>query len=325
MERYELEVVLKECIDRLIIEKVPEKDGGLNLSYRFLNWQIREAAYNRLTDEKKRRIHYTLGKTYLSSLGYAARERNIYDIVDQFNRCITYFNSEKDRLELVEMNLQAGKKAKNEEDFDRAQFYFTKAIQLIESNRQIWNSDLVFDVYIQSGEVAFLKSDYVSSVMFFESSLKYTTNNFQKAQVHYHFLVMQNSVCDIEKAWKSGLEVLSLLDSPFPKKISKLKKNGYVLSLNWLIRIKRFSKLSTWQPLEDQKEELVISTYMQLIQSAHLGKELASVFILSNTVKILSKQRITPTAAYVFIGLAVTSRVHFKQVKKEFILPLFVI
>ncbi len=313
MERDELETVLKECVDRLIIERVPEKEGGLNHSYRFLNWQIREAAYNRLTDEKKKRIHLT----YLSSLGYAAKERNIYDILDQFNQCLSYFNSEKDRLELVEMNLQAGKKAMYEEVFERAQFYFTQAIKLIESHRQIWNSDLVFEVYILSGEVAFLKSDYVSTVMFFESALKYTTNNLQKAQVHHHFLIMHNSVRDTEEAWKSGLEVLSLLDSPFPSHFSKLKKNGYVLSLNWLIRKKRFSKLSTWQLLEDPKEELVISTYMQLIQSAHLGKELASVFILLNTAKILSKERITPTAAFVFIGLAVTSRVHFKQVKKS--------
>jgi len=317
IEPNELNNILKDCCDRLLIEKVPEKESGVKHVYRFLNIQLRNAAYDRLTEEKKRRIHFTLGKTYLASLGYAARERNIVDIVDQFNKCITYFNSAKDRLELVEMNLQAGKKSKVEENFDAAQHYFTQAIQLIESNRQIWSATLVFDVYIQSGEVAFLMSDYVSSVMFFESALKYTTTSLEKAKVHYHFLVMQNAVCDVDEAWKSGLQALELLGFPFQIKISAAKQLGYFLYLKFVITRKRFPKIKDWKLLEDDSKELRIAIYMELIQTSRLKNEALSLSLIYKTFQLIVKEGITPKAYFVFTGMAIGARVHLKHYNKS--------
>lgn len=316
MEHDELTTVLKDCTKRLLIERVPEKDGGSSNAYRFLNWQIRDAAYEKLPEERKRRMHYTLGKTYLASLGNAAREKNIFDIVNQFNRCISYFNSEKDRLELVEMNLQAGKKAKTEEDFDLAQEYFTQAIRLIESNRQIWDPNLVFDVYIQSAEATYLKSDYVSSVMFFESALKYAATNFQKAQVHYYFLVMQNVVFDIDEAWKSGEKVLELLKRPFPSKISKLKSTANWIYFRFVIQRKKLPKIAEWNLMEDQSTILIIATYLELIETAHLREGYSPAFIMSDTFKLIHKNGIVPEAFFFFTCLALANRAHFGNVIK---------
>ncbi len=314
VEQSDLRECLRICSEQLLIERIPNQEMKGVSSYRFIHEMIRQAAYESMTKEKRKKNHYAIGKTYLASLGYAARERHIYDIVDQFNKCVTYFSTEKDRLELVEMNLQAGKKAKTEDYFDFAQDYFTAAIRLIEGNRQVWEKELVFDVYIESGEVAYLKNDYVSSVMFFESALKYAVNPIQEAKVHYQFLVMQTAVGDLAEAWNSGLKILSLIGKNLPS----IKRNYQIipeyLKLRFFFAHLKWNRSEQFEELTDPIAHILLTTYMELMPSIQ-NRELRLV-ILSRSLDICRKNGISPASFFAFNGLGHFVGVELRQVRK---------
>lgn len=189
-------------------------------SYRFVHDKMQDSAYSLLSEEKKRWIHFAIGKCYAKALGSAASDRNIYDIVDQYNKCTSYFTTENERITLAQMNLQAGKKAKSVSAFQLALEYFNLVIQLIEDHNEFWEKQIVFEVYLEAGDTAFLKKDFVSSVMFYESALKYASTKMEMAQVHYHFLKMHVLVNDPVSAWSSGVEGLNLIGVKFPKEIT---------------------------------------------------------------------------------------------------------
>lgn len=298
----ELSTELEELEMALMLEKVDT--GSSQNSYRFIHESIRSNVYDRLSEDKRKRYHYSLGKTYSSSLGYAARERNIFDIVDQFNQSKSFFSSEKDRLELLEMNLQAGKKAKLEDDFELAHHYFTLSIKLIESNRQVWTGDLVFNVYIESGEIAYLKNDYVSSVMFFESALKYANSKIEMAKVYYHFLIMQNAVNSFDEAWESGLKTLHFLDASIPSKISNKYSSWRMFYWRHLESKNKYFKIDTTKIIEDPIEELKLLTYMELFYAVKNKPSEVKNYLLQKSQDILFKKGYSPAVFFIYANRA---------------------
>lgn len=212
---------LAPAVELGILEFLGDDNASIgSSSYRFVHDKMQDSAYSLLSEEKKRWIHFSIGKCYAKALGSAASDRNIYDIVDQYNKCVSYFTTENERMTLAQMNLQAGKKAKSVSAFQLALEYFNLVIQLIEDHNEFWEKQIVFEVYLEAGDAAFLKKDFVSSVMFYESALKYASTKMEMAQVHYHFLKMHVLVNDPISAWSSGVEGLNLIGIKFPKEIS---------------------------------------------------------------------------------------------------------
>jgi predicted ATPase len=313
---------LNPAVERRMIELISNSSGSIGrVTYRFVHDKMQSAAYSLITDDKKQWVHFALGKTYSSSLGNAAQDRNIYNIVNQFNRSETYFNTPSERLDLMKMNLQAGKKAKLAGSYERALQYFNIVIQTIEAKDQNWSNDLVYDVYLESGEAAYLKSDFVSSVMFFESALKYSKTNFQKARIHHNFLVMYNGVNDLKMAWASGLKVLDLLDVQFPENIGKGKVLQQFIKIKWMLRGLEPSSLLDRPDIVNKEAEQVLLTLMEMIAGAWDKKPEVLAFLVLKGFEFILQYGNTPIGYFAISGYGAILGVGFGKIEKgwEFI------
>ncbi|NOQ72901.1 MAG: AAA family ATPase [Crocinitomix sp.] len=308
---------LNPAVERRMIEPLSKiSDTVGQAEYRFVHDKMQSSAYSMLTDDKKEWVHFALGKTYASSLGYAAQDRNIYNIVNQFNRCNTYFDTPKERLNLVSMNLQAGKKAKLAGSFNQALQYFNLVIRSVEENDQVWSNDIVFEVYLESGEAAYLKSDFVSSVMFYESALKYSSTNLQRAKVHHNFLVMYNGVSDLDVAWESGLTALSLLGVNFPKKIGKGKVLKQLIKIKWMIRGVAPQSLLDRPDITNKEAEQILLTLMEMIAAAWGKKPEVLAFLVLKGFEIVLKNGNTPIGYFAISGYGAILGMGLGQIEK---------
>lgn len=313
----EINELLAPCLDRRMIEPVHNlNQSTLTNQYRFVHDKVQNAAYSMLSEDKKEWVHYSIGKTYSSSLGYAAQDRNIYDIVNQFNQCISYFTTEKERLNLVEMNLKAGKKAKLSSSFDQALGYFNIVIHLIETHRQDWNAQVIFEVYLESGEAAYLKSDFVSGVMFYESALKYAQTDLQKARVHHNFLVMYNGVSDMNAAWESGIKVLKLLHVNFPKNVGKATVLTQFSKIKWLLRGVDPKSILDRPEMVDPEAEQLLLTLMEMIAAAWGKKPELLGYIVLKGFEIVLKNGNTPIGYFAVSGYGAILGMAFGKVEK---------
>ncbi len=298
--------LLKPGIENRIIEfSFKENVSASMTEFRFLHDKMQDAAYSMVPEKKRRKFHFSIGQTYSSSLGYAAQDRNIFDIVNQFNRCQSHFNTSNERFELLEMNIKAGKKAKSSGSFGQANKYFNIAIEIIERSANDWGKEIYYELYLEAGETAYLRSDFVSSVMFFESALKYTSTNLQEAKVYHNFLVMYNSVSDMEAAWKSGLKVLQVLGVSFPKRIGKGKVLGQLLKINLLLRKYPADKLLEREDLNDKRAEQTLLTLMEMIASAWDQKPEILGYLVLKGFEITLKKGNSPTGYFGIGGYGV--------------------
>lgn len=309
--------LLKPAIEKNMIEVL----AGWNESpsanqYRFVHDKMQHAAYTLMSEERRNAVHFAVGKSYSSFLGHAAQERHIFDIVNQFNRCLSYFDSKKDRLDLMKMNLQAGKKAKAESSFSLALDYFNIVIQLIEFYREEWESDVVFEVYLEAGEAAYLKSDFVSGVMFYESALKYASTNFQRAKVHHNFLVMYNGVSDMEAAWESGVKALQLLNETFPNQIGKGKVLRQFLKVKWLLRNTELTALLDRPEMDNAEAEQRVLTLMEMIAAGWDKKPETLAYIVLKGFEIIIQNGNTPIGYFAVSGYGAILGMAFGKIKK---------
>lgn len=313
----EVNEALAQCVDRrMIMEAEGQKNVGIEKRYFFAHDKMQHAAYTLMTESRCEWVHYTIGKTYEDSLGNAAGNRHVYDIVNHYNRCKSHFNTNNDQLKLAEMNLQAGKKAKGSGSFDLALTYYNQVIHAIESNRKNWSSEIFYEVYLESGEAAYLKSDFVSSVMFFESALKYAQSDFEKAKVHHNFLVMYNGVSDMEAAWKSGRMALHYLGLEFPGKVSKLNVLILFLRVRWMISRMTSQQILDRPDIEDQIARQKLMTLMEMIPSAWDKKPEFLGFVVLKGLEIFLKNGNTPIGYFAISGYGALLGMIFGKIKK---------
>ncbi|MFP2935002.1 hypothetical protein ACLESO_59840, partial [Pyxidicoccus sp. 3LG] len=81
-------------------------------TYRFAHDRIRQAAYSLLSEDERRRVHHEAGRQLLQGASAEEREERLFAAVDHLHLGLERPGGGVESLELVELNLRAGLKAK---------------------------------------------------------------------------------------------------------------------------------------------------------------------------------------------------------------------
>ncbi|WP_238178433.1 ATP-binding sensor histidine kinase [Calothrix sp. 336/3] len=128
-------------------------------AYRFLHDRVQQAAYSLIPESEKQHTHYHIGQLLLQNTLPEAIENNIFDIVNQFNMAIANIDASQ-KLQLAELNLIAGSRAKSAAAYDAAYSYLRTGFQLLSKN--IWQEDYKFALRYHEAvaQLAYLCGDF---------------------------------------------------------------------------------------------------------------------------------------------------------------------
>ena len=102
-------------------------EGG---SYKFLHDRVQQAAYALIAQKERKPVHLQIGQTLLKQYAPEKGEDLLFDIVHHLNLARGLKDKWKDRLNLAELNLEAGLKARAASAFEQALEYFTIGLEL---------------------------------------------------------------------------------------------------------------------------------------------------------------------------------------------------
>jgi predicted ATPase/class 3 adenylate cyclase/GAF domain-containing protein/tRNA A-37 threonylcarbamoyl transferase component Bud32 len=131
-----------------------------NPTYKFLHDRVQQAAYSLIPDEQKKATHLKIGQLLLQNSSDIETEEKLFDIVGHLNQGIELINQLSERSALAQLNLEAGRKARNSTAYAAANIYLQTGIELL--TPQCWQTqyELTLNLYVAAAEIAYLNGDF---------------------------------------------------------------------------------------------------------------------------------------------------------------------
>jgi PAS domain S-box-containing protein len=135
----------------------------LEHSYAFEHDRIQEAAYSLIPENARAETHARIGRLLLAATPPDKREEIVFELVSQFNRSLQLITSQDERAQLAQLNLIAGKRAKNAAAFSSALTYFTAGRAMLQEDPWAAHYRLTFDLEFHQAECGFMNGDFESA------------------------------------------------------------------------------------------------------------------------------------------------------------------
>ena len=140
---------LSEAVRQGLIDRL---DGA----YRFVHDRVREAAYAQIPEPSRADAHLRIGRRLAAHTPPEMREELIFEIVNQLNRGVALITSRDEREQLAELDLIAGKRAKNATAYASALTYLAAGRALLPEDRWERCGALAFALELHQAECEFL-------------------------------------------------------------------------------------------------------------------------------------------------------------------------
>ncbi|WP_292364366.1 AAA family ATPase [Mesorhizobium sp.] len=125
-------------------------------AYRFLHDRVQEAAYSLIPEDLRAAVHLRIGRLLEANTPPHKRDEVIFEIVNQLNRGAALITAEGERLQLAELNLIAGKRAKAATAYASALNYFVLGGTLLPVEPWTRCYDIAFAIDINNAECELL-------------------------------------------------------------------------------------------------------------------------------------------------------------------------
>ncbi len=194
----------------------PSMYAFLILNYKFLHDRVQQAAYSLIDETEKQAVHLKIGRLLLSNTPLEYRLERVFDLVDHLNVGISLIAEESEKLELADLNLEAGKKAKDATAYVAAQEYLTAGLSLLNEGWWETHYNLAFSMHKEAAEVEYLNSNFSKSEALIACILERAQTALEKTEA-YKLLILQFTLrAKYEEAITAGRKALSLLDIDLP-------------------------------------------------------------------------------------------------------------
>jgi PAS domain S-box-containing protein len=129
-------------------------------AYRFVHDRIQEAAYSLIPEPLRAAAHLRIGRWLKAN---TPAEGGIFEIVDQLNRGIALISSPDEREELAQLNMIAGKRAKDATAYVSARTYLEAGRALLPEDSWDRCATLTFSIELHLAECECLTCDYATA------------------------------------------------------------------------------------------------------------------------------------------------------------------
>ncbi len=185
------------------------------IAYRFQHDRVQQASYELIGESEKKALRLKIGRILLKNEGW---EENLFDIVNHLNIGSDLITDIAEKKQLIELNLQAGKKAKTSTAYKPALEYLTQAYKLINSFENSWETyyDLEIIVLRELAEVEYLNGNFENSERLINVILNHAKTDIEKGEAYNMLLIQYNSLGKYDLAMQSVKTALTPLGINIP-------------------------------------------------------------------------------------------------------------
>jgi PAS domain S-box-containing protein len=185
-------------------------------AYKFLHDRIQQAAYSLIPEGRRADIHLRIGRTMLASMSADVLAEQLFDVANQLNRGAVRLIDRDEKVQAATINLCAGRRAKASAAYASACVYLTAGMQLLDERD--WGSqyELVFSLWLERAECAFLTGDLDQAERLVAQLLQRGASKFDLAATYLLKVQLHTVKSESSQAVDSALTCLHLFGLDLP-------------------------------------------------------------------------------------------------------------
>ncbi|MEJ2394507.1 MAG: diguanylate cyclase [Candidatus Thiodiazotropha sp.] len=186
-----------------------------NPTYRFQHDRVQQAAYALIDTQRLQGVHLTVGRLMRQHAGDAVPDERLIDIVGHLNEGRPLIESADERLQLAEMNLRAGVRAKRSAAYQAALNYLQVAAELLPDDPWQKVQGLMQALAAETQQCAYLSGHVDEAESWIEVMLEHANSDLQRSEILATRTRQYATLGRMEESILSAIQGLSLLGMEF--------------------------------------------------------------------------------------------------------------
>lgn len=313
----ELSEVLSIAVREHLLQIVSGGGGGIPASYKFQHDRIQQAAYDLVFEAERPDLHMRTGLLLVQRIK-SGHNINLFEAVDHLNQGGAWIDFAEVKLEVADLNLQAGMKAKQSTAYETSLRYLRYATTLLEEDS--WDHDykLTFQIYRELAEVEYLCSHYEMANELFDLLLSKANTSLDQAIVCAVKIQLESSYDNYLEVISLGRKTLELLNVDHNFDPSSLKLTLQWLRLTRKIKKRSIESLGTLPPMTDEARKVAMSVLVHTSNACFFVNRKAWLSSNFTMIELTLDHGLTPESSIGFIGYGMFLYYHFRHYEQAY-------
>ena len=295
---------------KLVESGVEDLDELSAIHFEFAHDRVQEAAYALVPEDRRRAHHRRIGERLLRMASNEAREDRLFEIVNHLNIGRSLITSSEDRLELSDLNLRAGIRAKNGAAHGAANELLRVGLGLLGDDPWSLDYERALALHDHAAEAAFLVHDGEAAERLIESVLANARSLPDKASAIAVRVQAQLASGDFLAAVSATREALADLGVRFPEVPTPEDVDRELAETAEALSPYSVDALSRHVDADDAEHRVVMRFLYMLASVTYGGFAHLYAMSVARMVALSARHGLTPESAGAFAsyGIVVSTR-----------------
>ncbi|MGH1395852.1 MAG: AAA family ATPase [Trichormus sp.] len=198
----------------VVVDEQQARQQGI--TYKFLHDRVQQASYSLMANFEQQLSHLKIGRSLLENTTIEERYDNIFTLVNHLNSSTELLSLKSEKIELAELNLLAGQKAKLATAYESAMDYLHQGLSLLTTDSWYEQYQLTLTIHQEAAEVAFLIGDFEQLEHLAKVVLQQANTQIEKVKIYE----LRIKSCEVQRkliaAVNLGLQMLEILGIKLP-------------------------------------------------------------------------------------------------------------
>lgn len=305
-----------------LIDYLPNDKADTNNqpNFQFLHERIQQAFYKLISEIDRQKIHLKIGQILRQKISDGELESQIFEIVNHFNRSFELALKFENKIEIAQMNLIAGNKAKAIAAYDKAFEYLNTGISILDKKTWQSNYQLALELHQSAIEAAYLCGDFVMmeelAAKVIENA-KTPLNTIKVYETIIQSLTVQNKPLEAIKIARQALEQFNI---SFPEQPAQSDVEQYLQATATKLSKTNIQELANNVMMEDPKCLGIMEILSSVIPASYISAPKLAALITLKQIELLVEYGNAPISpfCYASYGLLLNSIQQYIQTASQF-------
>ncbi|NJP06178.1 MAG: AAA family ATPase, partial [Chloroflexaceae bacterium] len=272
---------------------------AVQAEYHFVHDRVQQAAYEQVAGDARATRHWQIGRLLLANTPDEERDERLFAIVNQLNAGRALAN-ETERLELAQLNLEAGRKARESAAFAAAYALFHVGLDLLPADAWDAQYALALALHNATAEAAYLSGDFDAMERLADIVLTQAREAVDTVPVYETRLEAATTQGRLDDAVTIGLLGLKQLEIRLPATPQPAEVTQAVQELHRLMQQHPPEHLLELPSMKDPKQLAAIQLLMRLFGSCYIAAPALVPIIAAEAVALSIRHGNAPGSSFAY-------------------------